>query len=252
MARVTNRQLGNVGNLGDILKHAALVELASLLSGERARVSYVDTHAFRLHAPLADREQWSRDVDARVAANPAYARYASMERVALATKGHYRCSAGIVIDVLGKQRGRTVLGEANAATRAELVEQIAAEGLDDVVVVDNAADVGEGNTRARGDAASHSAAAVLIHVDPFRLSTAQWSEFAGALDAIVARASDAALLVYRYSRAARAPWPDAPRGTTLVAETRGGPHELAVYASPGIAGAVIDRCSLLGWARSSE
>ncbi|MDB4945847.1 MAG: hypothetical protein JWP97_5381 [Labilithrix sp.] len=57
-------QLGNVGNIGDILKHAALVELAAWLTRERTDVSFVDTHTFQLEAPLPDRARWEREVDA--------------------------------------------------------------------------------------------------------------------------------------------------------------------------------------------
>ena len=47
---IENIQSGNVGNLGDILKHAALVELGSLLRSRNpdGRSNYLDTHTFLL------------------------------------------------------------------------------------------------------------------------------------------------------------------------------------------------------------
>ena len=122
---LTNRQSRSVGNLGDILKHAALVELASLLASRGAPVSHVDTHTFLLHAPAADRARWTREVDDLAARHPAYARYAALERAFFERTTHYRCSSGLVLDVLSDRRHCAVLGEANARTRAELAEQIA-------------------------------------------------------------------------------------------------------------------------------
>lgn len=238
---MTNRQSRSVGNLGDILKHAALVELASLLATRSARVSHVDTHTFLLHAPAADRATWSREVDALVARHPAYARYAGLERASFERTSHYRCSSGLLVDVLAARRGCSVLGEANARTRGELAEQVAREELRQVWVVDSAAVVDQPARVPPGDA-------VLVHVDPFALSAADWATFAPGLDAIAERSAESVFVVYRYSRSARVDWPAPPRGTVgPVAETRGGPHEVAAYASPATADAVRDVCFSLGW-----
>jgi len=246
MVRMTNRQTGNVGNLGDIIKHAALMDLAAALARAHAEVSYVDTHTFLLHAPLADRDRWSREVDALATMHPGYARYAELQRDSLARTSEYRCSAGLVLDVLGEKRVCAVLGEANPATRAELSAQLAAESRTNVYVVNDAARVDE-------DARVPRSGALLVHVDPFTLSPELWPSIAGALDALVSRSADAAILVYRYSRNASTPWPTAPKGAEgPVAEHRGGPHAFAVYASPAIADAVRHVCNALGWASTDK
>ncbi len=241
MARITNRQLGNVGNLGDVIKHAVLVELAGLLARAPERVSFVDTHAFQIHAPLADPTRWAREVEALVCRHVAYARYAELEHSALARANHYRCSSGLVLDTLGERRECAVLGEANAASRAEIASQIATERIANVLIVEDAARVDDGMRVPAGGA-------LLVHVDPFALSAAHWSEIAPALDAMCSRSVAAIVVVYRYSRSAAAPWSAAPSGTTgPVAATRGGPHEVAAYASAGLAGAVREVCASLGW-----
>ncbi len=241
MARTQNRQLGNVGNVGDIIKHAALVQLASLLARSPFLVSFVDTHTFQLHAPLPDRARWRRKVEMLEARHPTYASYASLERASLARTGQYRCSSGLVLDALGERRGCAVLGEANAASRAVLSSQLAAENLTNVLVVDDAAAVDRATAIPAGGA-------LLVHVDPFSLSPETWAAFAPALDAITARSAATALVAYRYSRNARVPWPAAPTGTIgPVAETRSGPHEVAAYASPGLTDAVREVCASLGW-----
>jgi hypothetical protein len=53
-----NRQFANVGNLGDILKHAALTSLVELLYTRGERLLSVDTHAFLLEAPCPDPTRW--------------------------------------------------------------------------------------------------------------------------------------------------------------------------------------------------
>ncbi|AKF04294.1 hypothetical protein [Sandaracinus amylolyticus] len=238
MARPTNRQSRSVGNLGDVLKHAALIALAERLA--HTRVRYVDTHTFLLHAPLADLERWNADVERLVSEHPAYARYIAAERASLARTSHYRCSSGLVLDVLGHQRSTLVLGEANVVTRAELKEQIREERLVGVHVVDEAVAALEYRWRDTGP--------LLVHIDPFALSPELWRSLAPALDALCESSTDVAIVVYRYTRNARSPWPVAPRGTHgPVAQTRGGPHELAAYASPRMTSAVQEACASLGW-----
>jgi hypothetical protein len=227
------------------LKHAALVELASLLarssSVARSGVSFVDTHTFQLHAPVADRARWEKAADSLFAKHPAYDAYVIREREFITRTGEYRCSAGLCIDALGDRRACAVLAESNAASRAVIVSQIASEKLANVTLVDDAAEIDRAATvPANG--------ALLVHVDPFSLSLETWATFAPALDAITARSAATALIAYRYSRNARTPWPAAPASTIgPIAEIRGGPHEVAAYASPALAEAVIAICASLGW-----
>ena len=244
MARTENRQLGYVGNLGDIIKHAALVELSLLLARGRSKVSFVDTHAFQLHAPLPDRARWESDVDTLASRHSAYGTYAALEHASLALTGHYRCSSGLMLDVLGDRRASAVLGEANAASRAELTSQLAAEDVakrTNVLLAHDAAAVDRESTIPAGGA-------LLVHVDPFALSLETWSTFAPALHSMAARSAETVMVLYRYSRNARTPWPDARADlVTLVAETRGGPHEVCALASPDIADSVRGVCGALGW-----
>jgi len=235
-----NRQSGNVGNLGDIIKHAALVELASLLVGTGEPVSFVDTHTFRLHAPLAMPERFHREVAEHLKQYPAAARYFEIERASLERSGDYRCSSGLMLDVLGPHRSAAVLGEANGLTRAELREQIAEEGHPSVYVVDDASAVDR-------DARIPAGEALLVHVDPFALTPAAFAPIAPALDALAARASAAVFVLYSYTRAARTEWPAAPTGTSFVAESRSAPHECALYVSAQLAESARSVATLLGW-----
>lgn len=239
MPRRINPQSRSVGNLGDILKHAALVALARWLADARGSVRWVDTHAYLIDALPADGEGWAREIDRLVARHPAYAGYAAIERQSLARTGRYRCSSGLALEVLGDRRISLTLGEADAATRDALREQVT--GLANVHVAADAVAALRVAATARGGA-------VLVHVDPFSLTTELWTSLAPHLDALCEHAEDAIIVAYRYTRAAPSAWPGAPRGVLgPVARTRGGPHELAAYASSAIVGDVEVVLGTLGW-----
>ncbi len=241
LPRSSNPQARNVGNLGDILKHAALCELAAMLAERSARVRYLETHTFLLHAPIADTAWWHGEVDTLAGRLPAHARYRELERAALSSTGEYRCSAGLVMDVLGPRRANATLGEADGRTRATLREQIRDERLADVFVADDA-------SAALRHAGEDEGGAVLVHVDPFKLTPEAWAPLAAGLDTVSARAEELVLVAYRYTRQGRSAWPRAPMGAIgPVAEVRGGPHEVAAYASPNLEEAVREICCSLGW-----
>ncbi len=201
----------------------------------------MDTHTYLLRAPLADPARWRNEVDRKAREHPRYARYANLERASLANSGTYRCSAGLVSDALRDRRSHTTLGEANGATRAELREQVNSEGLADVLITDDC-------VAALHQARVSDGSALLIHIDPFSLSSALWERIAPALDTMCARSEPVILLVYRYTRSGRSPWPVAPTGTLgPFAQTRGGSHELAAYASAPVSRAASETCTALGW-----
>jgi hypothetical protein len=244
MARPVNPQARSVGNRGDILKHAALVELAHSFRQRGTRAHYIDTHSFLLQS-TADETRWQRELQ-EYARHSAYERYTHIEHESFARTGRYRCSAGLALDVLGDHCASAILGEANAETRAELREQLGTEQLQHVNVVEDAVAALRGMVTARP-------ASLLIHIDPFSLTPELWATLAPWLDKLCATSVDAALLVYRYTRMAPSPWPKAPAGMLgPLAQIRGGPHELAAYASPGLRELVCNISSGLRWKQLPE
>jgi hypothetical protein len=109
-----------------------------------------------------------------------------------------------------------------------------------VHVVDDARHVDRGGWVPAGGA-------VLVHVDPFSLTPEVWAPMSPALDAISLRASAAVFVVYSYTRALRTNWPTPPAGTSFIAENRGAPHEVAIYAAPGVADLVRRSAASLGF-----
>ncbi|MFV1960101.1 MAG: hypothetical protein ACC662_11895, partial [Planctomycetota bacterium] len=134
---MTNPQYGNAGNVGDILKHAGLCALADAVRDAVERptpVHYVETHAFLLHALLPNPAAWRGEVEARRARWPAYGTYVQIERPWV-ERGRYRCSSGLV---LGRVPAvRLHLAEKDPETRALLREQLTAEGVEPVQLVED-------------------------------------------------------------------------------------------------------------------
>ena len=89
-----NSQDRNVGNRGDILKHAALVALAELMA-TRTNLRYLETHAYRLVAPC-DAERWSLELHS-LRRDHAFERYAALEKTWV-ERGLYRCSVGLALE----------------------------------------------------------------------------------------------------------------------------------------------------------
>lgn len=230
-----NIQDRNVGNVGDIVKHAALVALAERLRARNAGLlRHVETHTFRLVAPLADPALW------RVrAADPALSAYVAREE-AWVRSGQYRCSAGLCADALGAPV-RLVLAEAHAPTRAALADRLAAEGLAVDALVDDA--------HALATVPPGEPAPLLVHVDPFDHPRGYWPIVNRLLSGWRLPAHDALVLAFAYDKAGPIAWPDPPAGTVALGRLDAAPYGLAAWASPGIAGDAAEALGKLGWRR---
>ncbi|MFZ5476461.1 MAG: hypothetical protein ACOZNI_06750 [Myxococcota bacterium] len=205
-----NVQEGNVGNRGDVLKHEALVAFAELLLARNpGGVRHVETHAFRLDAPLS--RPWTGT-----------GRYAELEAPWVA-KGRYRCSAGLVADVLGPA-GRLVLAEADPETRAALAAQVAAEGLRLELLVEDALLLASRELPPM---------AMLVHVDPFDHPARYWPTVSHLLRWRGDR--DAIVVAFAYDRGGPIEWPGAPEGTVAIGARWDAPYGLAAWATRGIA-----------------
>jgi 23S rRNA A2030 N6-methylase RlmJ len=233
-----NVQTANVGNRGDMLKHAALMHLAQLLARREPRVpvNYLDTHAFLLHAPLANRE-WRQHVQGLAAARPAYGRYQALQQAGLAD-GDYLCSAGVVAVMLPE--ALLFLSECDPTTRALLRRQVDARGRV-AVILNDAADW-------RVWRGPRPVGPLLALIDPFALTAADWSAAMAAVDGFAGRGEGGLLLVFDYGRRPVVTWPPPPPGWNgPVARLHAAPYLLCAYATPDLAGAAVETLVALGW-----
>lgn len=233
-----NVQDRNVGNRGDVHKHAALVALVELLAGRTVGpVRHVETHCFRLDAPLPDPAR----VGGFAAELPPAADPWRRVEAPWLLRGRYRCSAGLALDVLGS-RARLALAEAHGPTRAALAAALAAEGAPLDTLVDDAAAL-PGATL--GDP---RALPLSIHVDPFDHPVHHWGTVERLLRAWRRPDQGAVVLAFAYDRAGPITWPGPPGGLVALGEWAIAPYGLAAWATPGLAGEARGRLGALGWA----
>jgi len=218
-----NIQLGNVGNLGDILKHAALIQLCGALRQLVGNESiYIETHAYLLSSSIADTQDW-RVQSSRLAET--YAGYhAYVEREAkLVQRGMYRCSAGLALDVLSPISAS--LAEIDHSTRRQLKRQLREEDYSDSVVVTESAD------RLPEVIGNDDRIGFLMLVDPFETPLECWSTVLSSARAVQHAELVGAIEVFAYGDEA-IDWPSPPTGFKgPIATVDQLPFHLAVYAT---------------------
>lgn len=229
----TNIQHENVGNIGDIVKHAALLELGKLLRslcGDETTINYLDTHAFQMYAPVADRQQWQGEVDELARKHGGYEHYRSFEMSEL-DQGRYACSTAVALEALSPkgQPVRLFLAEADSYTRSVLTDQLEQAGYAAELVAENMHSMAESIRR-------DSAGPVLALVDPFFETDDQyqaiWRAGMETLGRAHAPAEPGAILAYQWRFPGVEPsWPPAPDGWSgpLCEICEGNKHHLAVY-----------------------
>jgi len=231
MPHSKNPQLKNAGNLGDILKHSALFQLAILMKARNVGkpVSYVETHAFQLGTDLTNSKEWEDECRMESSVYPAYSAYQGAESSSV-SRQQYRCSCGLVIDTLRDRR--LFLAEKDPQTRAILQRQLAAENVPCDLLLSDAAGFAF-------LAAIKSPGPLLALVDPFTLPHAVWSAVGKAVEAIRAPSADGIIEVFSYSEDKPVDWPVA----TMVRP----PYYLAVYATDAIVSEARRELVGLGW-----
>ena len=225
-----NKQDRNVGNLGDILKHAALVALADLMAPHQ-HLRYLETHAYRLIAPC-NAERWHEKLRS-LPQGRAYERYAALEKRWVGGR-QYRCSVGLALDVL--PHASLILAEEHRDTRRRLDAQLAEQNAD-YLLLDNAS--------AFGRLAGSRTGPGLALVDPFRSIHECWPAFCRGFVALCG-GHDALILVFQYKSGA-VDWPSAPLNLALVASVDNGPFHLASFATPAMCDVTRVALASLGW-----
>lgn len=221
-----NVQDDNVGNVGDVAKHVALVALADLLRSRNAGpVRHVETHAYRLTG------------SARAAIEGGSARWRALQ-APWAARGRYRCSAGLAYDALGPET-RLVLSEIHGETRAALRGDLEQEGIVAEAVLDDLRGLLRVPLLPR--------LPTLLHVDPFDHPSQCWDVVQHVVAAAGPEARDVAVLVFAHDRKGPLAWPPAPPGLSPVGRWDAVPYALAAWASPDLVRAAVDALAAFSW-----
>ncbi|QDG52794.1 hypothetical protein FIV42_19210 [Persicimonas caeni] len=249
---MANKQMENVGNLGDILKHGALVRLAKLMSTKaiKAPLLYFDTHAFMLNAPWNNKLKWKQAVNRELAEHPYYKDYVRLEADRLDEEEAYRCSAGLVIDVINDIPHRVYLAEKDDESRQKLQEQVRSEPIRCDAIVDEASKLAD-IVPPGGDDYEYEKndVAVFALIDPFELEHAEWAELSSIISGFTAEDSYGVIQVFDFDvDADETQWPEPPENFYgPVATLDRGPYHNAVYATRRMVGQVQEALDLLGW-----
>ncbi len=249
---MANKQLENVGNLGDILKHGALVRLAKLMSTKaiKAPLLYFDTHAFMLNAPWNNTLKWKQAVNRELSQHPYYKDYVRLEADRLDEDEGYRCSAGLVIDVINDIPHRVYLAEKDDEARRKLQDQVRSEPIRCDAIVDDAIKLGD-IVPPGGDDFEYEKTdvAVFALIDPFELEHAEWAELSSIISGFTEEDSYGVIQVFDFDADEDSPtWPEPPEHFYgPVATLDRGPYHNAVYATRKMVEQVQDALELLGW-----
>lgn len=235
-----NLQDNNVGNLGDIIKHAALLELAKLIQSRNptTAIHYVDTHAYKLIAGLSN-VLWREDVGVLLQEYSAYKSYYDLEK-SLAAQSKYMCSSAIVAEVMPNVLLH--LSEQDFATRQILKAQLKDYAIEPATLLSDARDWCSLQTTVERRP-------LLMLLDPFKLSNDYWQSALCAISKLHQLGSDGLLLVFTYDKDNyHVAWPLPPRlWKGPVATINNKPYFLAVYAKENIKADVQHRLAKLGW-----
>lgn len=240
-----NPQFRNVGNLGDILKHAALINLAKLLiDRSRSRLAYIETHAFMLEATCLNPEQWEQETQAELTKHAAYHDYYTAEK-RVHDNLPYRCSAGLVIDELRKAKATDpliILAEKNDVTREALKGQLFEEQVSNYSILEDALQLGSINV-------PDDVQTLLILVDPFALKADLWNGIVAALSKIVRPEMEVILELFTFDKEhSEVQWPSPPAGMVgPISVMHRQPYHLAAYATDTLRENVSRESQKLGW-----
>jgi len=250
---MTNQQLENVGNLGDILKHGALVRLADLAAQRAIRgpVTYIDTHAFRLHAPWNNPLKWKQNINTQLAKHPAYTEYVRRQKERLDDGEDYLCSAGLALEMISERSYHAILIESDDETRRTLKTQVRQSGYRAEFVLENLEDLAEiepprGEDEDEDDPAGGS---TLVLFDPFELDADEWQTLGAGLAPFIEEETEGIILAFHFDGDEESPkWPEAPdHFEGPVARLHERPYHLAAYATEPMIPRVTDEVANLGW-----
>ena len=250
---MTNQQAENVGNLGDILKHGALVRLANLAAQRAIRgpVTYIDTHAFLLESPWNNQLKWKQAINTQLAKHPAYTEYVRREKDRLDDGEEYRCSAGLALDIISDRSYHAVLAEEDDDTRRKLKTQLRQDGYRAEYVLEDLEELQEiepprGEDEDEDDPAGGS---TLMLVDPFEMTDEVWDQVCDGLEEFIEEESEGMILAFDFDADSETgDWPDPPthfEGPIAVLDEQ--PFHLAAYATEAMISRAIEQVRTLGW-----
>ena len=236
--QTSNLQDGNVGNLGDVLKHAALVQLAKFFAENIATEKYyLDSHSYLYQSRLAA-DDWQKIVQGLLEDSSLYQNYIDIEAPFIET-GNYLCSSGLVNKLIPD--AHLLLCETNRETREWLLQQLADNKVSYHTVKAQMEKWVKGKKFKK-------LPNLLALIDPFEMTDELWLSVNKCLRSMLVESSPVILLVFDYKEVRSRDWPEtSDNWLSSVACISRQPYHLAVYASPEFVEPVGSILKELGW-----
>ncbi|MDH5445394.1 MAG: hypothetical protein OEY52_07540 [Gammaproteobacteria bacterium] len=233
-----NLQDGNVGNLGDILKHTALVQLARIFSETiQAEKYYLDSHSYLYQSRMAS-GSWHEQTQILLNISNLYQDYIDVE-LPYVNKGEYLCSSGLVHHLIPD--AHLILCETNRTTREWLLQQLADNRVSYHTVKEQMVNWLKGRS-------FQQLPNLLALIDPFELTEDLWAASSQCLGKMLLADAPALILVFDYQKKTIRTWSKMDiNHIQLAASISKQPYHLAVYASDVFVEATRERLGKMGW-----
>ena len=234
----SNKQDGNVGNLGDILKHAALVQLAKIFANQvKGTKYYLDSHSYLYQSFLAN-PRWQIESQTLLVQSGLYKDYIDLEAPYI-IHDEYLCSSGLVNKLLPD--AHLLLCESNESTRDHLLQQLIDNRVDHHSIKQQLVNFSLCKSLKKLDN-------MLILIDPYELTDILWHEVSQCLPIILDKNASSIMLVFDYKQEPEREWQNAPNWCLARAASISiQPYHLVVYATEHFVMPVKSRLKQLGW-----
>lgn len=239
-----NPQFNNVGNIGDIIKHSALVEMSQILAiaNPGKYINYIDTHTFLLKAQIKSQAEWRILTQDLCDKYESYRKYMNIENSEI-SKGTYLCSSHLAYNIFPQVN--MFLSESNKDTRAVLKEQLVELRIEPQVLLDDMKGLGCIN-------ATVKKGPIYMLIDPFFQNDEElqdiWSVACNCIQKLHDPNSDGIIEMFQYRKSEMPKWFTPPQGFIgPVAVKNHRPHFLAAYTTAKIKEEVESVLDKLGW-----
>jgi len=254
-----NIQYNNVGNLGDVIKHIALIKLIQLLlqqqSPSASSFLYIDFHTFLMQCPIATPER--KQYILQQLQEQGNETYAQLQRARVEAHNEYLCSSGIAYELLMQQNTlqklHFIFSEQNPETRKLLQQHIDTRSEKQQSQPQSSVHVMHHSTMLPSALTAVQSVGtydcVMALVDPFKLEVEEWQSITSALLTNV-HSQRTALLAFNYDKTGKTSeemWTpfkiqnenlEGPQYTIHLQN-----HHLAIYCSANLKEQIVQVCN---------
>eukprot|EP01080_Neovahlkampfia_damariscottae_P000009 gene9-4260_t len=232
-----NIQFKNVGNLGDILKHAPLIEFLRLLKKDEP-VIYIDFHTFLIEAPFPNKKSWEETV---TKLGDSYKNYKKFQ----SENSKYLCSSGTSIKILSSEKNLFIFSEQDEKTRENLKSQISIKNYFLMNNSRNLTKLVKENEKIKEIEFN----GMIGLIDPFKITTEEWNAIIDGLNVNFSTIERGIILCFNYTKEEKMDWKQlkAPNNYELRGFVNQFPYTLSCYSTSKVKEEISEILKLFHW-----